>query len=82
MGALPRNALPEIDAMLKLLGRQKAQSVWTGISRRRFIEIGAISTLGWTLADQLRAEQSSGHQSKRSVILIWQHGGPSQTRYL
>lgn len=63
--------------MLKLLGRQK-RNLCDGISRRRFIEIGAISTLGWTLADQLRAEQSSGHQSKRSVILIWQHGGPSQ----
>ena len=35
--------------------------------------------MGLSLADVLRAEASSGHgASKKAVILIWQHGGPSQ----
>lgn len=38
--------------------------------------------LGLSLADVLRAEDAGGnqskHKSKRSIILIWQHGGPSQ----
>ena len=55
-----------------------------GISRRRFIEIGALSAFGLTLTDLLRSESTAKARgeypksSKRSVILIWQHGGPSQ----
>ena len=49
------------------------------VSRRRFIEIGGLSAFGLGLADLLRAESSAiGNRSARSVILIWQHGGPSQ----
>ncbi len=49
-----------------------------GVSRRRFIQVGALSYFGLTLPDLLRAEAQTPRQSKRSVILIWQHGGPSQ----
>ncbi len=50
------------------------------LSRRRFLEIGSLSILGISLGDVLRAESSAAprRKSKRSVILIWQHGGPSQ----
>jgi len=54
--------------------------------RRRFIQIGALSMAGISLADVLRAESrreqtsggAGGRRAGRSVILIWQHGGPSQ----
>jgi Protein of unknown function (DUF1501) len=57
-----------------------------GVSRRRFLEIGSLGAFGLTLSSVLRHEavaaDASGrgiqHSSKRSVILIWQHGGPSQ----
>ena len=49
-----------------------------GLSRRRFMQIGSL--FGLTLADVLKAESQPTYpkKSKRSVILIWQHGGPSQ----
>ncbi len=57
-----------------------------GLSRRRFLEIGSLGAFGLSLSSLLRREavaaDASGrgiqHSSKRSVILIWQHGGPSQ----
>lgn len=53
------------------------------IGRRRFIQVGALSAWGITLADVLRQEaqaapDSTPRRSPRSIILIWQHGGPSQ----
>ncbi len=56
------------------------------ISRRRCIELGSLSVFGLSMADLLRSEakaadvagHKSEYRSKRSVILIWQHGGPSQ----
>ncbi|MCA9059933.1 MAG: DUF1501 domain-containing protein, partial [Planctomycetaceae bacterium] len=67
--------------MLTINGRvRKARSFCDGLSRRRFLQIGAIGTFGLTLPDLLKAEQQglSTSRSKRSVILIWMHGGPSQ----
>jgi hypothetical protein len=57
-----------------------------GMSRRRFIEIGSLGLFGLSLSkllcDEARGADASGrsvqHRSKRSVILVWQHGGPSQ----
>ena len=57
-----------------------------GVSRRRFLEIGSLGAFGLSLSSLLRREavaaDASGrgiqHSSKRSIILIWQHGGPSQ----
>ncbi|MEI8016610.1 MAG: DUF1501 domain-containing protein [Schlesneria sp.] len=57
-----------------------------GVSRRRFLEVGSLGAFGLSLSSLLRSEavaaDASGrgiqHSSKRSVILIWQHGGPSQ----
>ena len=62
--------------MLTLRG--KSQRLCDGVSRRKFIQVGALSYFGLTLADLLRAEQRTKRRSQRSVILIWQHGGPSQ----
>ncbi|MDG2381511.1 MAG: DUF1501 domain-containing protein [Pirellulaceae bacterium] len=64
--------------MLTIQGSSNAQ-LCDGVSRRRFMQIGSLSMFGLTLADLLRAETSQpSKRSKRSVILIWQHGGPSQ----
>lgn len=57
-----------------------------GISRRRFLEIGSLGAFGLSLPALLRSEATAAdasgrgarHSSKRSVILVWQHGGPSQ----
>ena len=57
-----------------------------GLSRRRFIEIGSLGVFGLSLSGLLNrrtvAADAAGrgalHSSNRSVILIWQHGGPSQ----
>ena len=46
------------------------------------LQIGALSTFGLRLQDLLRAEQNMpshfAARSKKSVILVWMHGGPSQ----
>jgi len=48
-----------------------------GIDRRSFIAVGSLGFFGLSLRDLLAA-QDSGQQKDRSVILVWQHGGPSQ----
>ncbi len=55
------------------------RSLCDRIPRRKFLEIGGMSAFGLSLPDLLRAEQQGTTiRSKRSVILIWMHGGPSQ----
>lgn len=57
-----------------------------GLSRRRFLEVGTLGAFGLSLPallrNEARAADASGrntrHTSKRSVLMIWQHGGPSQ----
>src|SRR5258705_4029500 len=62
-----------------LLGRQTARTCQT-LSRRAFLQVGASSVLGLSLADVLRAAGPSGHTpgAAKSVILLWLWGGPSQ----
>jgi uncharacterized protein (DUF1501 family) len=61
-----------------LLGRQTARTCQT-VDRRAFLQVGASSVLGLSLADVLRAGPS-GHTpgAAKSVILLWLWGGPSQ----
>jgi len=46
------------------------------------LQIGSLSTFGLTLPGLLKAEQGGyvhpAARSKKSVILVWMHGGPSQ----
>lgn len=53
-----------------------------GITRRGFLQAGFLGVAGLSLTDLLQREavasSSGGLRSRRSVILIWQHGGPSQ----
>ena len=64
----------------------QARKLCDGISRRRFLEVGSLGAFGLSLTSVLRSEakaaESSSREprrtSKRSVILVWQHGGPSQ----
>src|SRR5438105_1507564 len=62
-----------------LLGRQK-QHTCQGLSRRAFVQIGASTVLGLSLADLLRLRATGGGDagSARSVILLWLWGGPAQ----
>jgi hypothetical protein len=66
--------------MLRVTGRDSDRGGFCdGINRRRFLEVGSLGVFGLTLSDLLRAEsRGSQYKSDKSVILIWQHGGPSQ----
>jgi hypothetical protein len=63
--------------MLDFLGR--GQRTCDGISRRTFLQVGSLALGGLTLPNllRLRAAQKSSDAPRRSVILIWQAGGPS-----
>src|ERR1043166_6938849 len=66
------------------LGRQR-QRTCQGVSRRAFLEAGASSILGLSLADLLRLRANAASRpagggptgSARSVILLWLWGGPA-----
>ncbi len=63
-----------------LIGQQR-QRTCSGLTRRAFLQVGASSALGLTMADLLRFQasgQSYGTASARSVIMLWLWGGPSQ----
>ena len=65
--------------MLEITSPQNSSSFCDGLSRRRFIQVGALGAFGLSLSDLLRTESIAGpRRSPRSVIMIWQHGGPSQ----
>src|SRR3954468_6219514 len=61
-----------------LIGRQTARTCQT-LSRRAFVQVGASTVLGLSLADLLK-QQASGSLpgSAKSVVLLWLWGGPSQ----
>ncbi len=53
-------------------------SEYRRLTRRDVVSAGVCSTLGWTLADQLRAEASQTAPKKEmACILLWLRGGPS-----
>lgn len=69
--------------MLNIVGQQGSGGRFCDrISRRKTLQIGALSAFGLSLPELLKAEQTSkahaGATSKKSVILVWMHGGPSQ----
>ncbi len=51
-----------------------------GLNRRSFLQVGASSVLGLSLADLLRARAAGSAESAKAkaVILLWLWGGPSQ----
>src|SRR5579871_2694243 len=63
--------------MLEFIGR--GQRTCDGVSRRTFLRVGSLALGGLTLPGllRLRAADKSSDSPRRSVILIWQAGGPS-----
>src|SRR6059058_1251243 len=61
--------------MLTLFGAK--QRYCDGISRRSFLQIGALAMGGLTLPGLLRAEQRSGRSSHKAVIMVYLTGGLS-----
>lgn len=69
--------------MLNIIGsKTDRREFCDGISRRKMIQIGALGTFGLSLPDLLNSEKANASHpassSKKSVILVWMHGGPSQ----
>lgn len=61
-----------------LIGQQTGRTCG-GIHRRAFLQAGASSVLGLSLADLLRVHASNQPRGNaKSVILLWLWGGPSQ----
>src|SRR3954463_2178456 len=60
-----------------LVGRQTQRTCQT-LSRRSFLQVGASSVLGLSLADWLRAASGPPSAPAKHVILLWLWGGPSQ----
>src|SRR5271166_4267059 len=62
--------------MLEFIG--SADRSCDGISRRRFLKVGALGIAGLTLPHLLRARaEQPSRGNHKSVILIWLAGGPS-----
>src|SRR5687768_12637616 len=70
-------ATKRTPAMLKI--RFGASSAYCdGISRRSFLQLGAMTIGGLTVADVLRAEAAAGvGSSNKSIINVHLSGGPS-----
>jgi hypothetical protein len=60
-----------------LVGRRNTHTC-AGINRRAFLQVGASSVLGLSLADMLRVRAASESARAKAVILLWLWGGPSQ----
>jgi hypothetical protein len=62
-----------------LIGRQRQRTCQT-LSRRAFLQVGASTVLGLSLADRLRLEALGGAPSPgsaKAVIFLWLWGGPA-----
>jgi len=59
--------------MLTLLGSRSRYC--DGVSRRHFLQVGALAMGGLTLPGLLRAEAKSGQSSHKSVIMVYLSGG-------
>lgn len=68
--------------MLNIVGGSDRGAFCDRLTRRRMLRIGGLAPLGLGLPALLRAEQAGlvhpAARSKKSVILVWMHGGPSQ----
>jgi len=61
-----------------LVGRQTARTCQT-LTRRAFVQVGASTVLGLSLADLLKQRAAADTPGKvKSVVLLWLWGGPSQ----
>ena len=72
--------LPLSTTMLSFIGKGSAHTC-NGVVRRDFLQIGALGAIGLGLPQLLAAEDSgkvAANKSKRSVIMIFNLGAPSQ----
>lgn len=61
--------------MLKIGGKEK-DTFCDGLTRRNFLQVGALGVGGLTLPQLLRAESASGRSTQKAVINIFLPGGP------
>ncbi len=63
--------------MLKLTGQGKATTC-EGITRRDFLEVGALGAVGLSLPQLMAVEKNQHGKDDRNVIMIFNLGAPSQ----
>src|SRR5262245_39251522 len=74
----PTDYLPAERPMLDFIGQ--GNLTCDGVSRRTFLRVGTLALGGLTLPGLLKLRAAGGQSAagaKKSVILIWQAGGPS-----
>src|SRR5438105_6112203 len=76
----PSSVLPRMGAMLDLLHGSSTDC--TGLSRRSFLRVGGLATLGLSLPGFLRLQAQAAARGKTdrkniNCILLWMQGGPS-----
>ncbi len=59
--------------MLTVTGSQSRYC--DGVSRRSFLQVGALGTTGLTLSSLMKAEAAAGKKSHKSVIMVYLTGG-------
>jgi len=75
---LTLSAVHPLNVMLKILApRDKTQPFCDGLSRRNFLKIGGLGSIGLSLPKLLALEEAAGiRNSHKAVILIYLVGGP------
>src|SRR5690349_15749877 len=61
--------------------RTKSQSIFPSLSRRDWLRLSASGTFGLSMSRWLPAladDAGATHERRRSCILLWMSGGPSQ----
>src|SRR5262245_50778899 len=68
---------PQVSAMLELATGRSSDC--TGLTRRSFLRVGGLATLGLSLPAYLRLQAAQPARSRKSIscILLWMQGGPS-----
>ena len=63
--------------MLKLIGQGSATTC-DGVTRRDFLEVGALGAAGLSLPQLIAAEKGHHGKDDKNVIMIFNLGAPSQ----
>src|SRR5690348_5798243 len=81
-GALPALWFPPETIGVHERVNRGAAMTKNGLTRREWMRLSAAGVVGWSLSgwlETLAADTATNPERKRSCILLWMSGGPSQT---